>query len=63
MYVGIHRGKKRIKVDHFKNLVEKVSKIDSSNIILIGDFNARTKDLNDIMDDYENDQSGHDIIS
>ena len=54
---------KRIKVDHFKNLVEKVSKIDSSNIILIGDFNARTKDLTDTMDDYENDQSGHDMIS
>ena len=56
VYVGIiyfppenSSREKRIKIDHFKNLLEKLSKIESSNIILIGDFNARTRVLNDIM--------------
>ena len=58
VYVGIiyfppenSSREKRIKIDHFKDLLEKVSKIESSNIILIGNFNARTRVLCDTMRD------------
>ena len=44
---------KRIKVDHFKKLLEKVYQITSNNTVLIGDFNARTKDLDDVIYDEE----------
>ena len=40
---------KRINVDHFKQLKETTAKIDSSSIILIGDFNARTGQLEDTL--------------
>ena len=69
-YVGIiyfppenSSREKRIKVDHFENLMDKVTKIDSNNIILVGDFNARTKDLSDTLGDDENDVSIPHLIS
>ncbi len=54
---------KRIKIDHFKDLLEKVSQIKSSNIILIGDFNARTRDLSDTIYDEENSDLIPDLTS
>ena len=56
LYVGViyfppenSSREKKMKFDHFKNLLDVVSKIDSKNIILIGDFNARTGSLDDII--------------
>ena len=51
---------KRLKEDHFKKLLEKVLMIKSNNIILIGDFNARTGSLDDVLlnDETKNDQNG-----
>ena len=43
--------------------MDKVTKIDSNNIILVGDFNARTKDLSDTLGDDENDVSIPHLIS
>ena len=48
---------KRLQIDHFQNLIEKVSTLPTNRHILIGDFNARTKDLEDRLmrekhDDY-----------
>ena len=70
VYVGIiyippenSSREKRIKVDHFENLLDKVTKIDSNNIILVGDFNARTKDLSDTIGNDQNDVSMPQLIS
>ena len=40
---------KRLNLDQFKHLTEISRKIDSNNIILIGDFNARTHNLEDTL--------------
>ena len=40
---------KRLKADHFRHLKEKNIKINSENILLIGDFNARTKTFEDTL--------------
>ena len=40
---------KRLKEDHFKSLTETFMKIKSENVILIGDFNARTRDDEDTV--------------
>lgn len=47
---------KKIGVDHFKNLTETVSKLNSNNIILMGDFNARTKNLDDTLSDEKHEE-------
>ena len=54
---------KKIKIDHFSNLQEKMSEIQSNNIILIGDFNARTRDLSDIIEDVDNPDLCSDLMS
>ena len=46
---------KRLNIDHFKHLIETVTKIDSNNIILMGDFNARTKDFEDTLNTEKHD--------
>ena len=55
-YVGIvyippegSSREKRLKNDHFKVLKDITSKIDSENIVLVGDFNARTKGVEDTL--------------
>ena len=48
---------KRLKKDHFKHLIEITSKINSNNIILVGDFNARTAGLDDTLK-----KDKHDIL-
>ena len=40
---------KRLKKDHFNSLIDMISKIKSNNIILMGDFNARTKNYEDLL--------------
>ena len=40
---------KNVKTDHYKNLLETTLKIKSNNILLVGDFNARTKNLADTL--------------
>ena len=45
----------RLKKEHFNTLIDTVIKIKSDNIILIGDFNARTKNLDDVI--YNEDKS------
>ena len=40
---------KRLNLDHFRHLTEICTKIDSNNIILMGDFNARTQNLDDTL--------------
>ena len=40
---------KRLKKDHFKLLLETIRTLKSTNIILIGDFNSRTKLFEDIL--------------
>ena len=40
---------KRLQKDHFTNLTEMVAKFDSDNIILLGDFSARSGNLNEIV--------------
>lgn len=40
---------KRINIDHFKTLKNTTAKIKSSNIILVGDFNSRTSNLDDTI--------------
>ena len=41
---------KRLKKDHYKTLIENISNIKSDTIILIGDFNARTKLYEDVIE-------------
>ena len=36
-------------MDHFQNLKESVRRIDSDNVIIMGDFNARTNNILDVM--------------
>jgi hypothetical protein len=38
-----------LKIDHFKQLYETTAKLNSRNVILIGDFNARTQSLKDTL--------------
>ena len=45
---------KRLKKDHFKTLTENISNIKSENIILVGDFNARTKLYEDVIESEKN---------
>ena len=45
---------KRLGKDHFKTLTENIIKIKSENIILIGDFNARTRLYEDIIESEKN---------
>ncbi len=40
---------KKNNIDHFKQLLETVGKLKNNNIILMGDFNARTKNLDDTL--------------
>ena len=40
---------KRINLDHFSRLTDITKKIPSENIILLGDFNARTNNLPDVF--------------
>ena len=40
---------KRINTNHFETLLKRTAKIRSENIVLIGDFNSRTSDLNDVI--------------
>lgn len=40
---------KRANMDHFQNLKESVRRIDSDNVILMGDFNARTNNISDVI--------------
>ena len=40
---------KRLRLDHYKKLLETTSNIKSKNIILIGDFNARTSTTKDTL--------------
>ena len=47
----------REKKDHFKTLKETTSKIDSKNIILLGDFNSRTQTLEDTLTKTKGDDS------
>ena len=47
----------REKMDHFKILENTTSKIDSDNIILLGDFNARTQTLDDTITKSKGDDS------
>ena len=47
----------REKNDHFKTLKETTSKIDSKNIILLGDFNSRTQTLEDTLTKTKGDDS------
>ena len=49
---------KRMNKNHFIELAEKINKIKSENIILIGDFNARTKIFDDVIE-YEDDINDH----
>ena len=56
VYVGIvyippetSTREKRLNTDHFKELKETISKIDSEHIILLGDFNARSLTLDDTL--------------
>ena len=53
---------KKCNLDHFLHLQETTRNINSENIILMGDFNARTKDLDDVLlgekDEEELDQVG-----
>ena len=50
---------KRLNVDHFKHLEETTRKINSDNIILMGDFNARTKDMDDVLKGEKNEELFH----
>ena len=58
---------KRININHFKRLQETLSKINGENIILMGDFNARTQLTDDnLLRDGEHDLPNYffsDIIS
>ena len=47
---------KRLKLDHFTNLMERTSDLPNNNFILMGDFNARTGNKEDILqaDKHEN---------
>ena len=40
---------KKNRSDHFKMLTEKYASIPSEHVILVGDFNARTKDYDDTV--------------
>ena len=40
---------KKLDLDHFKHLEDVTRKIDSEHIIIMGDFNARTKNLDDVL--------------
>ena len=40
---------KKSNLDHFNHLLETTRKIESDHVILMGDFNARTKNLEDIL--------------
>ncbi len=42
---------RRLRLDHFKVLKDTTAKIDSSSIILMGDFNARTGNIEDLVKD------------
>ena len=48
--------------NHFIELAENINKIKSENIILIGDFNARTKIFDDVIE-YEDDINDHMPVS
>ena len=55
---------KRIKLDHFKQLIETTTKINSKNVVLIGDFNARTQKIKDTLNkDKHEDDTIHDFYS
>ena len=41
---------KRINSEYFKHLTETIHKLDSNNIILMGDFNVRTQNLDDMLE-------------
>ena len=45
---------KRLNTDHFRDLTDKYTAINSNHIIPIGDFNARTKDYEDRIAESEN---------
>ena len=47
----------RLNIDHYKHLQETTAKLNNSNIILIGDFNARTKTLDDTLASEKHDNS------
>ena len=47
---------KKSNEDHFKNLLEAVGKLKSDNVILMGDFNARTKNLDDTLSNEKHDE-------
>ena len=56
VYIGIvyippeySTRERKLNIDHFKQLKETTSKIDSDNIVLMGDFNARTGNLDDVL--------------
>ena len=55
---------KRLKIDHFKLILESTQKINTSNWILVGDFNARTHNLADtlVKEKHDNDMS-HEFYS
>ena len=40
---------KRINIDHFKTLKSITAKIKSNNVVLVGDFNSRTKNIDDTL--------------
>ena len=52
-----------IKIDHFKHLQETKSKINSENVILMGDFNARTMTISDTLHREKTDDLPADFFS
>ena len=72
LYIGIiyvppeySSREKRLQIDHFQNLSEKTSAIPSENIILIGDFNARTGNRDDrlLREKYDSDDAPSEFFS
>ena len=63
MYIGMtyippenSSREKRLKIEHFENLSERTSALPNDKFILMGDFNARTGDKDDVIeaDKHEN---------
>ena len=57
MYVGMtyvppeySSREKRLKIEHFENLSERTSALPNDKFILMGDFNARTGDKEDVIE-------------
>ena len=64
LYIGIvyippenSTRERKLNIDHFKCLKEITTKINSNNIILLGDFNARTKNVDDTLMEEKHDST------